>query len=86
MTERAAPLATLAAIASSPDAVAASSAHLFAAVDALAAVFNTAAPADLPPRQRAMRSPRATWAAILSHAEHRLHRLNAQQPQQDDGA
>lgn len=66
--------ATLAAIASSPDAVAASQAHLFAAVDALVAVYATPTQ-DMQPRQAAMRSPRAAWASVLAHAEHRIASL-----------
>ena len=66
--------ATLAAIASSPDAVAASQAHLFAAVDALVAVY-CIVPAGMTGRQASLRSPRAAWAAIQSQAEHRLRGL-----------
>lgn len=77
MTQRESALATLAAIASSPDAVAASQAHLFAAIDAVVAVYIEAAPADMPPRLRALRSPRATWCSVLSIAEHRVHSMKA---------
>jgi len=67
--------ATLTAIASSPDAVAASQAHLFAAVDAMVAV-HCIVPPGVTGRQASLRTPRAAWAAILAHAEHRLHVLN----------
>lgn len=77
MTQRESALATLAAIASSPDAVAASQAHFFAALDAVVTVYMTTAPAGMPPRLQAMRSPRATWCAVVSHAEHRVHNLKA---------
>lgn len=70
--QRAAALATLAAIASSPDAVAASSAHLFAVLDAVVVVYATGAPANQAPRLAALRSPGATWANVLAHAENRL--------------
>lgn len=77
MTERDSALATLAAIASSPDAIAASQAHLFAAIDAVVAVYRTAPPSDLATKQRAMRSPKAAWCSVMSHAEHRVHNLKA---------
>ncbi len=77
MSERDSALATLAAIASSPDAVAASQAHLLAAVDALVAVYRLAAPDNLAPRQIALRSPKASWCAVLSHAENRIHNMKA---------
>jgi hypothetical protein len=70
---------TLSAIASSPDAVAASSAMLFAAIDAVANVYSSTDTSRLTPRQAAMRTPAATWAAILAHAEHRLAQLKAAQ-------
>lgn len=75
MSERASALATLAAIASSPDAIAASQAHLFAAVDAVVAAYITGAPAELSARQAAMRSHNAVWHAVYSHAENRIHNL-----------
>jgi hypothetical protein len=75
MSERESALATLQAIASSPDAVAESQAHLFAAIDAMVAVFCDAHPEGLTPRQIAMRSRRATWCAVMSHAEHRVHAI-----------
>lgn len=72
MTAMGAPLETLAAIASSPDAVAASTAHLLAGIDAMVGVYRSEAPTSLTERQSAMRSERAAWAAVLAHAENRL--------------
>ena len=71
--------ATLAAIASSPEAVAASEAHLFAALDALLAVYIAADTAGMTPRQAAMRSPNAAWHAAYTHVEHRIAQLKRQQ-------
>ena len=77
MSAGAAACATLAAIASSPEAVAESPAHLVAAIDALVDVYMHAQPAGLNARQAALRSPRATWCTVLSHAEHRAKQVNA---------
>lgn len=77
MTGRASALATLAAIASSPDAVEQSAAHLRAAIDALVTVYATADQAGMTERQAAVRSPVAAWSAIYSHAEHRFKTLKA---------
>lgn len=77
MTGRASALATLAAIASSPDAVEASAAHLRAAIDALVTVYATADQSNMTGRQAAVRSPVAAWSAVFSHAEHRFRQLRA---------
>lgn len=71
--------ATLAAIASSPEAVAASEAHLFAAIDAMLAVYIGADTIGMTPRQIAMRSPSAAWHAAYTHVEHRIAQLKRAQ-------
>lgn len=68
-------LATLSSIASSPDAVGASTAHLLAAIDALVTVHATADQSAMTGRQAAVRSPRAVWSAVFSHAENRIKNL-----------
>lgn len=77
MTQREIALSTLTSIASSPGAVEESTAHLFAAVDALAAVFMTADRSGMPARQAALRTPAAVWAAVQNHAEHRAAQAKA---------
>lgn len=74
-TAREAALATLSSIASSPDAVGTSTAHLLAAIDALVVVHATADQSAMTDRQAACRSPRAVWAAVFSHAENRIKNL-----------
>jgi hypothetical protein len=74
-TAREPALATLAAVASSPDAVGASTAHLMAAIDALVIVHATADQSAMSGTQAACRSPRAVWAAVFSHAENRIKNL-----------
>ena len=73
MTERESALATLSAIASSPDAVAESPAHLFAALDAVVAVYATTDAGGL-------RKPPAVWANVQAHAENRLRNLRTVSP------
>lgn len=72
MSERESALATLSAIASSPDAIAASQAHLIAALDALVAVYRLAQPDGLTPPMQAMRSQRGAWMSVFTHAQHRV--------------
>ncbi|WP_323162830.1 hypothetical protein [Stenotrophomonas maltophilia] len=42
-------------------------------LDALAAEFMAGATSCNTDRQACLRSTRATWCAVLSHAEHRVH-------------
>lgn len=58
-------------IAEAPHGIA-SQFELFTALDALATVYATSDTSAMHARQAAMHSPRATWAAIQTHAEHRL--------------
>lgn len=46
--------------------------ELFTALDALATVYAEADTKGMHAPQVAMHSPRATWASIRTHAEHRL--------------
>ena len=75
MTDRDAALATLASIAASPAAIEASQAHLFAAIDALVAVYITADRSSMPPRVAASRSENAAWLAAYTHVEHRIAQI-----------
>lgn len=72
MTSRDDALATLAAIASSPESVGETPAHLLAAVDALVAVFLSVDTSNMPPRMIAARSKNAIWHALYTHVEHRI--------------
>ncbi len=72
MSAREDALATLAAIASSPESVGETPAHLLAAVDALVAVYLSADTSNMPPRMIASRSNNATWYALYTHVEHRI--------------
>lgn len=58
-------------IASNPAALATQFA-LFSALDAVAALYVDAATDAMPQLQRALHSPRATWAAVHVHAENRM--------------
>jgi len=72
---RDAALATLQAIASSPDAVGVSDAHLYAAVDALVAVYVSHDQTGMTPQQIARRSEMASWNNIGAHVECRIKTL-----------
>lgn len=53
-----------------------SPADLAERLDALMSEYMEGAARCSTPRQASLRSPRASWCAVLSHAEHRIHQAN----------